>query len=80
MLTQAEETLQRFLRADNDDRSRNFGSIVWRSPKRAQSASQSARPDQWEGYHRRACGSVVSKCALRDKKRRSGFPERPNSR
>jgi hypothetical protein len=26
--------------------------IVWRSPQRAQSASQSARPDRMEGYHR----------------------------
>ena len=66
---------QRFLRADNDDRDRSLGSIGCRLPQEPHPPSESAPPDQREGYHRRACGPVVSKCALRDKKK----AERPSS-
>ena len=41
--SQAEGEVYRSLRTGNDDRDRSLGSIVWRSPQRAQSASQSAQ-------------------------------------
>jgi len=74
--SQAKGTANRSLRAGNDDRDHSLVSIGWCSPQRAQSASQSARPDHREGCHRRACGPVVSKCALRVIKK----AERPVSR
>ncbi len=43
---------------------RKLGSIAWRFPQETRSPSESAGPDLWAGYHRRAYGSVVSKCAL----------------
>ena len=50
--------------ADDAIRSASAGALR----RERNTPSESARPDQREGYHRRAFGPVVSKCALPGRK------------
>ena len=80
--SQAEGEVYRSLRADNGDRCPQA-----RRHCLALSAESAIRlaeraPDATRQYHHLPCGQVVSKCALREKRKRSAPvpPERPNFR
>ena len=77
--SQAEGEAYRSLSADNGDHcSQARRHCLALSEESAIRLAERA-PDATRQYHRRACGPVVSKCALRDKKKaeRPGSPRTP---